>query len=46
MINAIVNPWFLIPASVLTIFIYLIRLTYINTGRSFKRIEALSKLGC
>lgn len=43
MIDVYVNPWLLIPAAVMTILFYLIRLVYVNTGRSFKRIEALSK---
>lgn len=41
-INVIVNPWMLIPAVVMTMLFYSIRLAYLNTGRSFMRIEALS----
>ncbi|XP_055303229.1 ATP-binding cassette sub-family C member 4-like [Sitodiplosis mosellana] len=42
-INAIVNPWLLVPAVIMTLLFYLMRLVYVNTGRSFKRIEALSR---
>ncbi|XP_055326333.1 ATP-binding cassette sub-family C member 4-like [Sitodiplosis mosellana] len=42
-INVIVNPWMLIPAVVMTMLFYSIRLAYLNTGRSFMRIEALSR---
>lgn len=42
-INAMVNPWLLIPATIMTILFYLMRVVYVNTGRSFKRIEALSE---
>lgn len=42
-INAYVNVWLLIPAGIMTVLFYLMRLVYVNTGRSFKRIEALSK---
>lgn len=40
-INVIVNPWLLIPVSMMTVLFYILRVVYINTGRSFKRIEAL-----
>ncbi|XP_031635556.1 multidrug resistance-associated protein 4-like [Contarinia nasturtii] len=42
-INGIVNPWLLIPAVIMTFLFYIMRLIYINAGRSFKRIEALSR---
>lgn len=41
--NAIVNPWLLIPAAVMTFLFYLMRMVYVNTGRGIKRIEALSR---
>lgn len=43
-INVIVNPWLLIPVSMMTILFYILRVIYINTGRGFKRIEALCML--
>lgn len=42
-INAIVNPWLLIPATIMTILLFILRVVYINTGRSIKRIEATSE---
>lgn len=42
MINAIVDPWLLLPAAVMTILFCLMRVVYVNTGRCFKRIEAKS----
>lgn len=42
-ITATVNPWLLIPAVIMTLLFYLMRVIYVNTGRSFKRIEALSR---
>ncbi|XP_031639018.1 multidrug resistance-associated protein 4-like [Contarinia nasturtii] len=42
-ITAIVNPWLLIPAIIMTILFYLMRVLFVKTGRSFKRIEALSR---
>ncbi|XP_037050747.1 multidrug resistance-associated protein 4-like isoform X2 [Bradysia coprophila] len=42
-INAIVDPWLLLPAAMMTILFYLMRVVYVNTGRSFKRIEAKSR---
>lgn len=42
-INVYVNVWLLIPAGIMTVLFYLMRVVYVNTGRSFKRIEALSE---
>ncbi|KAG4077640.1 hypothetical protein HA402_009031 [Bradysia odoriphaga] len=42
-INAIVDPWLLLPAAMMTILFYMMRVVYVNTGRSFKRIEAKSR---
>lgn len=42
-IVAIINYWLLVPTAIMTILFYLIRSVYVNTGRSVKRIEALSK---
>lgn len=41
-IVAIVNYWLLIPTAVMSILFYLIRNIYVSSGRSLKRIEALS----
>lgn len=40
--DGMVNPWLLIPAVVMTILFYLMRIVYIKTGRDLKRIEAMS----
>ncbi|XP_055326164.1 probable multidrug resistance-associated protein lethal(2)03659 [Sitodiplosis mosellana] len=42
-INGIVNPWLMFPAVVMTVLFYLIRSVYMDTGRSIKRIEAMSR---
>ncbi|KAG4075521.1 hypothetical protein HA402_003346 [Bradysia odoriphaga] len=42
-VTAIVNPWSLIPAAVMTVVFYLLRIVFIRTSRSLKRIEAASK---
>lgn len=44
MIDAIVNPWLLIPATIMTVLFYVMRMIFINAGRSFIRIESLGKL--
>lgn len=38
-----VNFWLLIPTAIMCILFYVMRYLYVNTGRSLKRIEALSK---
>lgn len=43
-IDAIVNPWLLIPAAIMTALFFVIRMVYINAGRSFIRIESLGEL--
>lgn len=43
-IEAIVNPWLLIPAAIMTLLFYLIRMVYVKLGLSIIRIEAKSKL--
>ncbi len=43
-VNTIVDPWLLLPAAVMTLLFYLMRIVYVNTGRCFKRIEAKSWL--
>lgn len=43
-IDASVNPWLLIPVVIMTVLFYYVRRTYINVGRSLRRIEALSEL--
>lgn len=42
-IEAMVNPLLLIPAFIMAKLFYVMRVIFINTGRSFKRIEALSE---
>lgn len=41
-INAIVNPWLLIPATIIIISFGFLRIVYIKAARCFKRIESLS----
>lgn len=41
-VNVVINPWIAIPATLLTGLLYLARALYINTGRSFRRLEAMS----
>lgn len=43
-IVAIVNAWLLVPTAVMGLLFYCIRNVYVSSGRSLKRIEALSKL--
>lgn len=42
-IVASVNPWFLIPAAVIGMVAYFVRLFYIKTSRSVKRLEGISE---
>lgn len=42
-IVGIVNYWLLIPTAIMSILFYIIRNVYVNSGRSLKRIEAMSK---
>lgn len=39
-----VNYWLLLPSACMMLLFYLIRRVYVNTGRSIKRLEALSKI--
>lgn len=43
-IDTIVNPLLLIPALIMTALFYVMRMIYINAGRSFIRVESLGKL--
>lgn len=42
-IVGMINYWLLLPTAVMTFLFYLIRMIYVNAGRSIKRIEALSE---
>lgn len=41
----IVNPWLLIPTFLIGVIFYLLRIFYLSTSRSVKRLEGVSKLG-
>lgn len=41
-IDVIVNPWLIIPSTIMTILFYVLRMLYIKTGRGIERIAALS----
>lgn len=40
---AIVNPWLLIPTSICVFIFYLLRIIYLSTSRSVKRIEGVNR---
>lgn len=42
-LSSIVDPWLLLPSIVVMIFFYFLRLIYIETSRSVKRIESISR---
>ncbi|XP_055848004.1 probable multidrug resistance-associated protein lethal(2)03659 [Episyrphus balteatus] len=42
-IVAIANFWLLVPAFIVVSFLYLVRYLYVNTSRSVKRIESISR---
>lgn len=46
LIVAIVNFWLLIPTAVMFVFFYMLRVCYVSTSRSIKRLEGISKLTC
>jgi hypothetical protein len=46
LVVAVVNFWLLIPAAVMFAFIYVMRVYYVSTSRSIKRLEGISKLTC
>lgn len=46
LIVAVVNLWLLIPTSVMFVLFYLLRVCYVSTSRSVKRLEGISKLTC
>jgi ATP-binding cassette subfamily C (CFTR/MRP) protein 4 len=41
---AVVNYWMLIPTVVMLVLFFLLRMYYIPTSRSIKRLEGISKL--
>jgi ATP-binding cassette subfamily C (CFTR/MRP) protein 4 len=43
---AIVNVWLLIPTAVMFSIFYVLRLYFVATSRSIKRLEGISKLIC
>jgi ATP-binding cassette subfamily C (CFTR/MRP) protein 4 len=43
---AVVNFWLLIPTAVMFAFFYMLRMYYVCTSRSIKRLEGISKLTC
>jgi ATP-binding cassette subfamily C (CFTR/MRP) protein 4 len=43
---AIVNVWLLIPTAVMFSIFYTLRLYFVATSRSIKRLEGISKLIC
>ncbi|KAK5646550.1 hypothetical protein RI129_005014 [Pyrocoelia pectoralis] len=42
-LSSIVNPWFIIPSLVLLVIFYLLRTIYMETSRSVKRIEGITR---
>lgn len=42
-IVGVINIWLMIPTILMIIVFYLLRIVYVRSGRSLKRIEALSK---
>jgi hypothetical protein len=46
LIVAVVNFWLLIPTAVMFVFFYTLRVCYVSTSRSIKRLEGISKLMC
>jgi ATP-binding cassette subfamily C (CFTR/MRP) protein 4 len=42
-LSYIVDPWLIIPSTVLITIFYFLRVIYIQTSRSVKRIEGISK---
>nr|CAH7746327.1 unnamed protein product [Callosobruchus chinensis] len=42
-LTTIVDPWLLLPSGLLAILIYFLRIVYIKTSRSVKRVEAITK---
>lgn len=44
LLSSIVDPWLLIPSATLMILFYGLRIIYVKTSRSVKRLEAISKL--
>jgi ATP-binding cassette subfamily C (CFTR/MRP) protein 4 len=41
---AVVNYWMLIPTVVMLVVFYMLRIYYVATSRSIKRLEGVSKL--
>lgn len=42
-LSSIVNPWFIIPSVVLLVIFYILRIIYMETSRSVKRIEGITR---
>jgi ATP-binding cassette subfamily C (CFTR/MRP) protein 4 len=40
---AVVNYWLLLPTFIVGVIFYLLRIVYLSTSRSVKRLEGLSK---
>lgn len=40
---AVVNPWLLLPTALIGVVFYLLRIFYLATSRSVKRLEGVSK---
>jgi len=40
---AVVNVWLLIPTALMLVLFYLLRVYYVTTSRSIKRLEGISK---
>lgn len=43
-LQSIVEVWLILPSVILMVIFYLFRIVYLDTSRSVKRIEAVSKL--
>ncbi|KAF5294187.1 hypothetical protein FQR65_LT10898 [Abscondita terminalis] len=42
-LSSIVNPWFIIPSAILLVIFFVLRLIYMETSRSVKRIEGITR---
>ncbi|XP_051165172.1 ATP-binding cassette subfamily C member 4-like [Leptopilina boulardi] len=43
LITSIINPWLLVPTSIVAVIFYFLRIIYIRTNRSLKRLEAINR---
>jgi ATP-binding cassette subfamily C (CFTR/MRP) protein 4 len=46
LVVGVVNFWLLIPTAVMFAFFYMLRVYYVSTSRSIKRLEGVSKFTC